>query len=136
MSPLDDVHRSFRNEGRRGFGPNRNCLILSGNSGFERKLDDAMFEALLRRELQLELLLACHGLHCAVHSQHLMIPPNHLPGSSGLTLIEQDEVLEDVQEPVMRQHAVQQHLGVHAALVRLVEPLPLSEVLHPLVIEP
>ena len=57
-----------------------------------------------------------------------MILPNHFAGGTRLAVVEQDEVLYDVQQPVMRQHAVQQHLGVYIALVRLVEPLPFGEV--------
>ena len=58
-----------------------------------------------------------------------MVARHHLARRARLALIEQDEVLDDVEQPVVRQHAVEQDLGVHAALVRLVEPLPLGEVL-------
>ena len=56
-----------------------------------------------------------------------MVPRNYLARSTRLAFVEQDEVLDNVQQPIVRQHAVQQHLGFQAALVRLVEPLPLGE---------
>ena len=98
-------------------------------AGLERQFDEAVPEALLRRELQLQRLLLRHRCHRLVDPQHLVVPRDHLPRRARLTLIEQDEVLDDVEQPVVRQHAVQQPLGVQAALVGLVEPLPLGEVL-------
>ena len=77
----------------------------------------------------LQRLLPRDRGHGAVHAQHLMVARHHLARGAGLALVEQDEVLDDVEQPVMRQHAVEQHLGLHAALVRLVEPLPLGEML-------
>ncbi len=58
-----------------------------------------------------------------------MIARHDLAYRAGLALVEQDEVLDDIQQPILGQHAVEQHLGLHAALVRLVQPLPLAEVL-------
>ena len=57
-----------------------------------------------------------------------MVAGDHLACRAGLALVEQDEVLDDVQQSVVRQHAVQQYLGLYAALIRLVESLPLGEV--------
>ena len=57
-----------------------------------------------------------------------MVSRNDLPGTAWLAVVEQDEVLDNIQQPIMREHAVQQHLGIEIALVRLVEPLPLREV--------
>ena len=56
-----------------------------------------------------------------------MVTGNDLPRGARLAVVEQDEVLDNVQQPIMRQYAVQQHLGFQAALVRLVEPLPLGK---------
>ena len=95
----------------------------------QRQFNDPVREAPLRRKLQLQLLLPHHRRHRPVDSQHLVVARDHLPRRAGLALIEQDEVLDDVQQPVVRQHAVQQHLGINAALVGLVEPLPLGEML-------
>ena len=82
----------------------------------------------LRRELQFQLFLPRHRRHGPVDAQDLVVAGDHLARCARLALVEHDEVFDDVQEPVMRQHAVQQHLGFETALVRLVEPLPLAEV--------
>ena len=58
-----------------------------------------------------------------------MVSRDDFARGARLALVEQDEVLDDVQQPLVRQHAVQQHLGFQAALVPLVEPFPLGEVL-------
>ena len=96
-------------------------------AGFERQLDEAMRQAPLRRQLLLQLFLPRHGRQRPVDAQHLVVPRNDLPRGARLARVEQDEVLDQVQQPIVRQHAVQQHLGFQAALVRLVEPLPLGE---------
>jgi hypothetical protein len=41
----------------------------------------------------------------------LVVPRNNLPGKPRFALIEEDEVLEDVQKSVVRQHTVQQDLS-------------------------
>ena len=58
-----------------------------------------------------------------------MVTRHHLAHRSGLAGIEQNEVFDNVQQPVFRQHAVEQHLGGHAALVLFVQPFPFAEVL-------
>ena len=88
-----------------------------------------MPQALLRRELLFQRFLPRHRRHHPVDAQYLVVPRNHLARGPRLALIEQEEVLDNVQQPIVRQHAVQHHLGVQAALVRLVEPLPLGEML-------
>ena len=45
-----------------------------------------------------------------------MVARHHLAGRPGLALVEQDEVLDDVEQPVVRQHAVEQDFGIHPAL--------------------
>ena len=131
MGPLDDVDRPLGNVGRWWrFGGHPRCRqILRGYTRFEWQFHDAPPQAPLRRELQLQLLLSRHGRHRPVDAQHLVVPRDDFPRGARLALIEQDEVLDDVEQPIVRQHAVQHHLGVQAALVRLVEPLPLGEVL-------
>ena len=123
MRPLDDVHRAFGDEGE---APPRPlvCAAAAASVGarraFQRQLDDAMPQALLRRELALQLLLPHDRCHGAVDAEHLVVARHDLARGAGLALVEQDEVLDDVEQPVLRQHAVEQHLGIHAALVRLV----------------
>ena len=95
----------------------------------QRQFNDTMLEPLLWRELQLQLLLPRHRRHRLVDPHHLVVACDHLPRRARLALIEQDEILDDVQQPIVRQHAVQQPLGIQAALVCLVEPLPFSEML-------
>ena len=48
------------------------------------------------------------GRNGAIDAEHLMIARHHLAGLARLAFVEQDEVLDDVEQPVMRQHAVQQ----------------------------
>ena len=52
----------------------------------------------------------------------LRVPP-------GPAVVEQDEVLDQIEQPLLGQHAVEQRLGVHASLVLLGVALPLDEVL-------
>ena len=96
---------------------------------FLRQFDHAIGQPFLRRKLSLQLLLPPDRRHRVVHAQHLMIAGHHLARRAGLAGVEQDEVLHDVQQPVMGQHAVEQHLGLHTALVPFVLALPLGEML-------
>ena len=66
-----------------------------------------------------------------------MIARHDLARPARLAVVEQDEVLDEVEQPVLRQHAVEQHLARPAA------PLSLSSLRfhsakcsHLLVIEP
>ena len=96
-----------------------------------------MLETLLRWEFQFQRFLPRHRHHCPVDAQYLVVPRNYLPCRACFALVEQDEVLDNVQQPIVCQHAVQQNLGFQAALVRLVEPLPLvAKCSHWLVMEP
>ena len=56
-----------------------------------------------------------------------MIARNDLARDAGLAGIEQDEVLHEVEQPVVGEHAVEQDFRFHAALVALVLALPLGE---------
>ena len=77
-----------------------------------------------------------HRPHGAVDAEHLMVARHHLARGAGLALVEQDEVLDDVEQPVMREHPVEQNLGVDAALVGLVRRFHSLKCSHSLVIEP
>ena len=130
MRPLDDVDRPLGNVGRGWLGDlPQGRQIRRGRTRSDRQLHDAMAQAPPRREFELQLLLSRHRRHCPVDAEHLVVSRNDLPRGARLALVEQDEVLDDVEQPIVRQHAVQHHLGFQAALVRLVEPLPLGEVL-------
>ena len=94
----------------------------------QRQLDKAMLEPLARRKPALDLLLPNHRRDSLIHTQHLMVARHHLAHCPGFAGVEQDEVLDDVQQTVLGQHAVDQHLGGHAALVPLVQALPFAEV--------
>ena len=58
-----------------------------------------------------------------------MVAGDDLASPAGLAVVEQDEIPDQVEEAVLGEHAVQQDLGFHAALVFLVVALPLGEVL-------
>ena len=85
-------------------------------------------QAPVHRKLPLQILLFPHGIHGPVHTEHLMVAGDDLSRRPGLALVKQDEVLDDVEQPIVREHAVQERLGFQAAGVRLVHPLPLGEV--------
>ena len=130
MCPLDNVDWPLGDVGRRllrDHWPRRQ--VLRERTRFKWQFHDAMPQAPLRRELQLQFFLARHGRHRPIDAQYLVVSGNDLPRGARLALVEQDEVLDNVEQPIVRQHAVQQHLGFQAALVRLVEPLPLGKVL-------
>jgi hypothetical protein len=57
-----------------------------------------------------------------------MIARHHLSCRTSLAFVEQDEVLNEVEQSVGRQHAVEQHFGLDFAFVHLVEALPFGEV--------
>ncbi len=104
-------------------------LLVSDGALFQRQFDDAMLKPLLGRELALQFFLMGHGGDGTVDAEHLMVPRHHLAGLARLAFIEQDEVLDHVEQPVMRQHAIKQGLGVQLALVGLLLSLPFGEVI-------
>ena len=133
MRPLDNVDWPPDTVGRRRrFGGHRQCRqIRHGRSRFKWQLHDAMSQAPLGRKLLFQFFLSRHGRHRPVDTQYLVVSRDDFPRGTRLALVEQDEVLDDVQQPVVGEHAVKHHLGVQAPLVRLVEPFPLEEVLPP-----
>ena len=70
-----------------------------------------------------------HGGHRLIDTQQLMVAGHHLAHSASLAAVEQNEVLHNIQQTVFGQHAVQQHLGRHAARICFVQTLPLAKVL-------
>ena len=95
-------------------------LLVGDRAPLQRQFDDAMLQPLLRRELALQLLLPRDRRHGVVDAEHLVIARDDLARRARLAVVEQDEVLDEVEQPVMRQHAVEQHLGLDAC------PCPLS----------
>ena len=85
--------------------------------------------ATLGRELALQLLLMLDRDDGVVHAEHLMVAGDNLPRAAGAAVIEQDEVLYQVEQALFREHPVEQHLGLHAALFLFIVPLPLGEML-------
>ncbi len=75
----------------------------------------SVLQAQLRRELFLQPLLTLHRYHRIVHAEHLMVAGDNLPCAARPAVVEQDEVLHQVEQAVLRQHAVEQHLGIDAA---------------------
>ena len=86
-------------------------------------------EAAFGRELALQFLLALDGADSVVDAEHLVVAGDDLAGAAGLAVVEQDEVLDEVQQPVFGQHAVEQDLGLDAAFVLFAVALPLGEML-------
>ena len=93
------------------------------------QLHDAVFEPQLRWELLFQTLLPPHGGHRVVDAQHLMVPRDNFACLAGLAGVEEDEVLHEVQQSVVREHPVQQRLRFHAPWSRLVVAFPFSEML-------
>ena len=57
-----------------------------------------------------------------------MVARYDLARATRTAVIEKDEVLDQIEQPVLRQHAVQQDLRVQAPLAALIVALPLNEV--------
>ena len=57
-----------------------------------------------------------------------MVAGHDLAGAAGPAVVEQDEVLDEIEQPILRQHAVEKSFGVEASLVLLRVALPLDEV--------
>jgi hypothetical protein len=58
-----------------------------------------------------------------------VIPRHDLPGSTWFAVVEQNEVLDQVQEPLLGQHPVEQRFRIQSRLGFLGVALPLDEVL-------
>ena len=88
-----------------------------------------MLQPFTRCKLPFEGFLPNHGPDRLIHTQQLVVARHHLAHGTGFAGVEQDEVFHDVQQAVLGQHAVQQHLRRHAALVALVQAFPLAKML-------
>lgn len=134
MRSLDDLDWSFWDEGwkrrRRRFAllGRQPPFLLGDRPLFQRQLNNSMLKALLRWEHALQLLLPLDRTYREVYAKNLMVACNYLPGCARLTFVEQDEILDDVEQTVVRQHAVEQHFGIHLAPFGLAESLPLVKV--------
>src|SRR6266536_2931656 len=58
-----------------------------------------------------------------------MIPRHNLTHPARLAVVEQYEVLDDIEQPLLREHAVKQNFCVQLALASFIVALPLAEVL-------
>jgi hypothetical protein len=80
-------------------------------------------------KLAFQLLLANDRGDGLVDTQDLVVTGHDLARSARFALIEQDEILDDIEQSILRQHAVQEDLGVEVPLLLLVISLPFREVL-------
>lgn len=88
-----------------------------------------MRQPFLQWKFLLQLLLPRHRPHRQINPQHLMIPRHDLPHRPRLAGVKQHEILHQVQQPLLRQHAVQQHLRIQPRLALLIAPLPLVKMI-------
>ena len=95
----------------------------------ERQLDHAPSQALSGREFSLQLPLMQHEGHRVIDAEHPVIASHDFARRARLAVVKQNEVLRQVQQTPVLQHAVQQHLRFQAAFVLLIEPLPFGEML-------
>jgi hypothetical protein len=114
-----------RNQGKVRWGPRLGGLAQRGHR-------HAVFEqAFVWRELSLQFLLPQDRSDGIVHPEHLVVPRQHLARAARPAVVEDDEVLHEVEQPLLREHAVEQPLGIEACLVGLRIALPFDEVLPP-----
>jgi hypothetical protein len=59
----------------------------------------------------------------------LLVARDDFPRPARPAFVERSEVLDYIQQPIVRQRAVQQDLGINAPLVPLVIPLPFDEMI-------
>ena len=109
------------------YGINRQWLVGRKISARSRHFIHPMSESCPHWKLPLERLLPHHCRHRLVHAQQLVVARHHFAHGPDLAGIEQNKVFNNVQQAVFGQHAVQQHLGGHAAHVFFVQPLPLAK---------
>ena len=57
-----------------------------------------------------------------------MIARHNFARCAGLAVVKQNEVLDQIQQTPVVQHALQEHLRLQAAFIAFVEPLELGEV--------
>src|SRR5260370_30592817 len=67
--------------------------------------------------------------HRAIDAEDLMIARHDLAGCTRFAVIEEDEILDQIEQTPMVQHAIQQYLSIEATFIALVETLPFGEVL-------
>ena len=77
----------------------------------------------------LQLLLPQHGGDCVVHSQHLVVARHDLARAARAAVVEQNKVLGQVEQALLRQYPVQECLCIQPALFLLVVAFPLDKVL-------
>ena len=94
------------------------------------RLRHAILDQLLGwRELLLQFLLPPDGREGVVDAEHLVVPRHDLACAASTAIVEQEEVLDQIQQTLLRQHPVEQRLGYQTCLVLLGVALPLDEVL-------
>jgi hypothetical protein len=71
-----------------------------------RKLDHPISEPSLRRETLFQFLLPPDRGNGVVRAEHLVIARQNFSSRAGLAGIEKDEILHEVQQPVVSEHAV------------------------------
>ncbi len=67
--------------------------------------------------------------HRAIDAEDLMIARHDLAGCTRFAVIEEDEILDQIEQTPMVQHAIQQHLSLEATFIALFEALPFGKVL-------
>src|SRR5262249_16621067 len=103
MSPLDDIHRAFGDEGRlRRFSElsvqdSRTRRLVFARSPLKGQLNHAMLEPALGWKFALQLLLPHRRGHRTVDTEDLVIARHHLSRGPGFALVEEDEVFDDVE---------------------------------------
>ena len=86
-------------------------------------------QSLGRGKTPLQLFLPHDGHHGVVDAEHLVVPRHDLACAASTAIVEQKEIFDQVQQTLLRQHPVEQRLGIHAGLVFLGVALPFDEVL-------
>src|SRR5208337_451336 len=71
-----------------------------------------------------------HSLDRAVHPENLLILGDDLHELAS-TIVEQDEILENIEQPPLRAYPLQEGFHVDDTRIALFEPLPFAEMLVP-----
>ena len=69
-----------------------------------------------------------HGHNRTVDAEHLVVARHYLARAARSAVVEQDEVLDQIEQPLLGEHAIEQRLRIQTRLVRLGVALPLDEV--------
>lgn len=110
---------------RRGIARHRLQRLTFGHL----HLGHSIFHPPVRRKLLFELLLTDHRRNRPVDAQHLVISCNDFSGTARLAVVEEHKVFDQVEQPVMGQHAVEQPLGFQARRLLFVVALPFDKML-------